>query len=270
MPLRCALLLSALVAGCRYTEIRDQCPTCTVTSRHAPAPPLPAGTRTLFVVVPGLLGFGWEWDEPLARLRAVPDAAIVTFSWRPSSSVSRVADDLAEVVDDVLHRAGAPAQLVIIGHSAAGLVTSLMGARIHVPEGSAVHIVNIGTPYAGMHTTPFEYPRDGWRNPVAFAIGGVLETYPRLASRVTLESWITPWPGDPVMRPRFGHRPDDPAVGPPGPRFRAPPGADHNRFIARVADDLARRVVAGDPRTPAPEPARDPGPAASAPVPPPR
>src|SRR5206468_1757359 len=87
----------ALLGGCGYTEIRDQCPTCTVVSRHLEAPSLP-GVRTVFVIVPGLLGFGWEWDEPLGRLRRVPDSAILAFDWRPTSTVTRVSGDLAATV----------------------------------------------------------------------------------------------------------------------------------------------------------------------------
>ena len=37
-------------------------------------------------------------------------------------------------------------------------------------------------------------------------------------------------------------RPDDPAVGPPGPRHRAPPGTDHNRFIAQVVADFGANL----------------------------
>lgn len=244
------LLLAALLlsAGCGYTEVRQQCPTCTEVSRYRALPPIPTGTRTLFLIVPGLLGFGWEWDDPLVRLRAVPDSSIVAFSWRPSSPVWRVAGDLAEVIEEALHRDGAPERVVVLGHSAGGLVTALAGSLVRVPARSSVHIVNIGTPYAGMHTTPFEYPLDGWHQPVGFAIGGVLTTYPRLRPRVTLESWITPYPGDPVMKPRFGHHPDDPRVGPPGPRRSAPPGTDHNRFVTVVVEDLLARTAAAEPR----------------------
>ena len=37
-------------------------------------------------------------------------------------------------------------------------------------------------------------------------------------------------------------RPDDPAIGPRGPRHLAPAGSDHNRFVARVVADVAARI----------------------------
>ena len=246
-PFASALVLAsawacALEAGCGYTEIRDQCPSCTVVSRTLEPPSLPAGARTVFLIVPGLLGFGWEWDEPLRHLRKVPDSAILAFDWRPSSTVTRVSRDLADTLDLLLRQEGALERVMVIGHSAGGLITALAGAGVVVPARRAVHIVNIGTPYAGMHTMPSEYPRDAWRSPVALAVGGTFSRYPALAAGVTLESWITPYPGDPVMMPRFGHRPDDPSVGPAGPRLRAPAGTDHNRFVARVVEVIVDRV----------------------------
>lgn len=237
-------LTLASLAGCRYTAIRDQCPSCTVVSRQQPRSPLPPGTRRLFVLVPGLLGFGWEWDQPLVHLRAVPAAAIEAFDWRPGSSAARVGRDLAEVVDAALREAPSLEQVVLVGHSAGGLLTARAAALVHVPAGKQVLVVNVGTPYAGLHATPLEGPVDGWWSPLTLSIGGVFTaaSYLPLAPRVTVESWVTPWPGDPVMKPRFGHHPDDPRVGPPGPRFPAPAGTDHNHVLGAVVEQLAARL----------------------------
>jgi hypothetical protein len=58
---------------------------------------------------------------------------------------------------------------------------------------------------------------------------------------VRIEHWVTPWPGDPVMKPRFGHSPDDPDVAPHGAR-RIPPGTDHNHVLAEVVRRVIREI----------------------------
>jgi pimeloyl-ACP methyl ester carboxylesterase len=252
-------VLGALGAGgCRYREIRTQCPTCTIVARDAEAPPLAADVHTVFLVVPGLLGMAWEWDEPIALLRNVPGAAVEAFAWRPSSSAARAGQDLAEYLERRFDAAPGLSRVVVFGHSAGGLVTARAAALVRVPPGRRLQIVNIGTPYAGMHTTPFENPVDAWWAPATFSIGGVFTRALPVAPRVAVESWITPWPSDPVMKPRFGHHPDDPRVGPPGPRRRAPPGVDHNHFIADVAADVAARVIRAGRGGAIEEPARGP------------
>ena len=238
----CALL-AAGAGGCRYREIRAQCPTCTVVARDAPAPPLDAAVHTVFLIVPGMLGMAWEWDAPLALLRAVPGATVEAFAWRPSTSAARAGQDLAAYLERRFESAPGVVRIVVFGHSAGGLITARAAGEVRVPPGRWVQVVNIGTPYAGMKTTGFENPIDAWWAPSVFSIGGVFTRPMGVLPRVRVESWITPWPNDPVMKPRFGHHPDDPRVGPPGPRRRAPPGVDHNHFIAEVAESVAARVV---------------------------
>jgi hypothetical protein len=245
-----AALAPLVAAGC-YTPILRQCPTCVVVSKDRPPAPLPPGTRIEFLIVPGQLGFGWEWDEPLERLRRVPGAAIETFDWRPSSSARTGAAQLAQAANARLADSHDLEQLVIIGHSAAGLVTSIASSELRVPPGKSVLIANVGSPYAGMHTMPFEEPHDAWSTPMVFSIAGTFSRYPSPAPGVTVESWVTPESTDPVMKSRFGHHPGDPKVGPPGVRHVAPPGTDHNRFLVHVIDELASRVSASADSRPA-------------------
>jgi len=236
-------LLGALGGACRYKEIRAQCPDCTVVARDEPAPPIDPAVHTVFLIVPGLLGMNWEWDEPIARLRTVPGTTVEGFAWRPGTSAARAGQDLAAYLERRFAAAPGLLRVVVFGHSAGGLITARAAAEVRVPAGRRVQIVNIGTPYAGMHTTAFDSPLDAWWAPITLSIGGVFTRPMPVARRVLVESWITPWPSDPVMKPRFGHHPDDPRVGPPGPRRRAPPGFDHNHFIAEVAADVAARVL---------------------------
>ena len=71
---RVALLvcLSISLGGCGYTYVRNQCPSCVVIEKGVPPARVPDGTRTIVLLVEGLLGFGWEWDEPRALLAREP------------------------------------------------------------------------------------------------------------------------------------------------------------------------------------------------------
>lgn len=229
-------------AGCGYTYVRDYCPSCVVFERGGEAPAVPAGTRSLFVIVPGLLGYAWEWDAPRALLSAVPASVTEVYAWPMWSSLGEVAGELATQLNRLLSRLPPSVERVIVlGHSAGGLVTAFAAARLEVPEGRRVLVVNVGAPYAGMHTTPDDGPSDEIWSPFPFLVGASLTRYPPPARGVTVESWVTSWPADPVMQPRFGHRPDDPRVGPPGPRHLVPPGIDHNRVLEVVVRELLAR-----------------------------
>ena len=197
-----------------------------------PPPPVPAGTRTLVVLVEGLLGFGWEWDAPLVELRKAPGVFVEIFHWSPVSGLARIARDLALRLDEQLAKLPpSVTRVLLFGHSAGGMVTAFAAKDIRTNVD--VHIVNIGAPYAGMQTIPFEAKDFVWA-PIFFTMGCTFTRYPLPAARVSIESWVTTWPGDPVMQPRFGHDPGDPHVGPPGPRHVLPPGGDHNRVLDEV------------------------------------
>ena len=230
-------------SGCGYSYVRDYCPGCVVFERGVEAPAVPAGTRTLFVLVPGMLGYGWEWDAPRSLLAQVPSSVTQVYGWPMWSSLGRVAGDFAEHLNRILARLpGSVRQVIIIGHSAGGLVTAFASSQLEVPAGCRVLIANVGAPYAGMHTTPDDNPPNQIWTPFPFTMGGRLTRYPLPARGVTVESWVTGWPADPVMRPRFGHRPDDPRVGPPGERHAVPPGIDHNRVLEVVVRTLVGRT----------------------------
>jgi hypothetical protein len=78
-----------------------------------------------------------------------------------------------------------------------------------------------------------------------WSVGSVFARYPEPAPGVTVEDWVTQWPNDPVMFPRFGHRPAPAGTGPPSVRHILPPGGDHNTVLLEVIRELLRRS-AGD------------------------
>ncbi len=234
--------LAALAAGCSYAHVAARAPEVPVFSRYdAPAKVAPR-TRRLFVLVPGILGWGWEWDEALAMLRAAPDVTVEAFEWAPSASLARSAADFARRLDELL--ATLPpgvTRVVVVAHSAAGLIAAHAAAKLHLPPGRTVEFAVVGAPYAGLHASPVAYTPDNLDTPFAIALGGTFARYPAPVPGVRFESWVTDGARDPVMASRFGHDPGDPQVGPPGPRHRLPTTADHNRVLAQVVRELLAR-----------------------------
>lgn len=225
--------------------MRTQCPTCAVVEKHGAKARIPDGTRVEMVLVQGLLGFGWEWDGPRALLDRTPGIDYRVFKWSMGDSLVGVAGELARQVDALM--AAAPPEVerfVVVGHSVGGMIAARAAARLHVPAGRSVWVVSVGAPYAGMNTTPFDTGADFVHSPLIFSVGGrfTRAAWPPPAPGVTLESWVTSWPGDPVMKPRFGHDPGDPRTAPTGARQLLPPGSDHNDVLSRVISDVLKRL----------------------------
>ena len=235
--------LTALVAlpGC-ITHVQKQCPTCAVVDAEAPKlPPLKPGTTRLFVLVPGLLGYGWEWDKPVARLRATPGVDFVVFWWEPWGSVDRA----ARALDTVLSRALAEAppsvrEIIVVAHSAGGLIAAHAVGRLPAPA-RKLTLVTIGAPFAGMHICPWSEV-DVIHAPLMLGVAAVYHKYPQPPPGVEVIEYITRWPADPVMQPHWGTTPSMAGVGPPGARrIEVDPSLDHNDVIDRVMTDLLTR-----------------------------
>jgi pimeloyl-ACP methyl ester carboxylesterase len=238
-----ALAFIALMAaaGC-VTHVAKQCPTCAVVDARAPRlPPLKPDTERLFVLVPGLLGYGWEWDAPVARLRKTPKVDFVVFWWEPWGSVDRAAREL----DDVLSRALASAppsvrEIVVVAHSAGGLVAAHAVGRLSSPP-RKLTLVTIGAPFAGMHICPWSEV-DILHAPLMLSVAAVYHRYPPPPAGVDVIEYITSWPADPVMQPHWGTVPSRSDVGPAGARrIAVDPKLDHNFVIDRVMNDLLPR-----------------------------
>lgn len=238
--LLCAAALP-LLAGCPVA-LKDACPTCAVLSAGRP-PPLPSGVERVYVLLPGILGYGWEWDGAQSALRDVPGTAVVVQSWEPWRSLSAGGDEVAQGLTTLLRRAPPSLrEVVVIGHSVGGLVLALAAAKLRVPDGVRVRALTIGAPFAGTHISLFEY-EDPLHTPSPFAVGGTFSAWPRPAPGVSLEVYPTTWPNDPVMKPRNGHDPGARAALPPRALLRAlPVGIDHNVAVAWVARQLAQEA----------------------------
>jgi hypothetical protein len=233
--------LALLLAGC-IGHVQEQCPTCEVVdAAHPRLPALKPGTERLFVLVPGLLGYGWEWNEPVKRLRAAPHTDFVVFWWEPWDSVARAAGELGRVRWRALETAPPSVrEIVVVAHSAGGLVAAHALGGLS-PPGRELTLVTVGAPFAGMHICPWSEV-DILHAPLMLAVAAKYHDYPAPPPGVDVIEYVTSYPADPVMHPYWGRSAAPPDVGPPGAtRIEVDPKLDHNLVLDTVIRDLLAR-----------------------------
>lgn len=239
-----AIVLTVTSGGCIH-YVSEVCPTCRVLNpRHPgePEPKLPSirrRTRRLFVLVPGALGYNWEWTPAVARLANAPDTEFVVFWWEPYGTVKAAARALSRSVNDLITplEPRALTEVIIVAHSMAGIVAAHAAPELSAPPGIHIKLVTIGTPFAGMIGPAFGYP-DDTGSIALFSVFSPWLKYPRPADGLEIVEYRTTWPEDPVMEPRMGHDPAPPDIG-PAPRRRVQlPHMDHNRCVDLVVQSL--------------------------------
>jgi hypothetical protein len=232
------LSLATATSGCVVPPER-RCSSCRVLEGpHPTLPPLKPGTERLFVLVPGLLGYGWEWDAPVERLRRAPGVDFVVFWWQPWGSIDRAAHELAALLTRL--QASAPPslrELVVVTHSAAGLVGAHALGFI-APPAIKLTLVTIGAPFAGMHFAPWSEV-DVLHAPLMLAIGTRFAGYPQPPPGVAVIEYVTTYPPDPVMHPYWGSPAAPLDIGPAGARrIAVDPALGHNFVVDKVVGDL--------------------------------
>jgi hypothetical protein len=234
-------VLATTLSGC-VTPVAVNCPTCAVVDgAHPTLPRVKPGTERLFVIVPGALGYGWEWNPAVELLRKTPHVDFVVFWWDPWRSFRRAADQLGVVVAGALHELPPSVrEIVIVAHSAAGMFAALGAATWHVPPGRHITLATIGAPFAGMMGPPGSLD-DPWYSPVLMGVMGTFRDYPTPAPGIDVLEFVTTYPEDPVMQSRYGHAVAPPEIGPPGRTRILLPHADHNKVVAAVVERLLKR-----------------------------
>jgi hypothetical protein len=249
-----ALLLMSTVGGC-FAPVAGRCPRC-VELELGRRPAVPPGTRTVFLLVPGLLGYGWEWDGAQAALSKYPDAAVLVYSWEPWHSLTASSARLAAHIQYLLRRLPESVQeLTVISHSAAGLLaveaaSALSVSAVAATRGLRVRVLSVGAPLAGMGRNPWG-GEDMRHTPLPIALGSHFTRWPEPAPGVTLE--IYPTSGDdPVMERVMGHDPGDPRVLPRRAVLRAlPPSVGHNDALTWLCSGLLGATAASSAPSPA-------------------
>ncbi len=240
--LSCWLLVALALSGCGFTHVATQCPSCPVTYAEPARPVAMKPTaRTLFVLVPGILGFGWEWDKPVARLRARDDLDFVVFWWTPYVSQTKGGAEMRTVLTRLLAMAQVE-KLVVVAHSVGGLI-AVEGLRdLEVPFGKRLEVVTIGTPFGGMNLAP-SYSMNPRGTPVILSTVGQFDSHVAPPARARVVAYVTKYPPDPVMKPWFGREPADPRWDPPGTlRVTLQGPVDHNEILDHVFVDLFQRL----------------------------
>lgn len=196
------------------------------------------GTRTVFVIVPGILGYGWEWDDAVRALRDARGVDFVVFEWNPWASMRTTARELSDAiiagfwVDERVER------VVVVGHSVGGMLAAQALRHVTVPEGRQLDVVTVGAPFAGMKGSETAEP-DVLGAPAFLSIMSIFRDYPRPPPRTRVVTYVTSYPSDPVMKPRWGQDPARPDVGPPGAlRVAVSPKEDHNKIVSKLVRGL--------------------------------
>lgn len=246
-----ALLVSE--SGCVH-HVRERCGSCVVVDGRVKQPSaIKRDAERLFVIVPGVLGYGWEWDEAVRALAAAPRVDFVVFWWEPWGSLHRAGRELADVLVRLLWLTPRTVrEVVVVGHSVGGMVAAKALGGLVVPANKRLRVVTIGAPFAGMMGTPNTLD-DPWYTPAMIAVMGTFKRYPDPPRGVDVVEYATSYPSDPVMQPRYGHHPAPPQIGPRGARRVAvDPKFDHNEIVSLIVRDLLEETrdhtVLADPR----------------------
>jgi hypothetical protein len=246
---RSASIFALLLAGCGIHYVDSECKPCRVLNpraRHDGPPRIPGlrkDTRELFIIVPGALGYSWEWNPAIAALDAVHGRGVeyVVVWWEPLHSVREAENKIAHAINDLLDSNDLPAleHVEIVAHSMAGLIVARAAPRLHAPKHGTMRLSTIGTAFAGMIGTDFGYP-DSEGSMALFANFSPWVRYPRPPEWLEVVEYRTTTPEDPVMEPRFGHDPAPTNIG-PLPRLRVQlPHMDHNKCVGLVVDALLK------------------------------
>lgn len=139
----------ALIPGC-WHDAGDVCSSCRVFDLLNPRSSIavaPRG-RALVILVHGAFGFGDEWTPVVERVRAHRDLDLVVVAWRgPWRRPRAAARSLLRLVQGVLDRApSTTGEILVIAHSAGGMITDYMARRLRIPTGRHVSAALVASP----------------------------------------------------------------------------------------------------------------------------
>jgi hypothetical protein len=174
-------------------------------------------SSTVIVLMHGAVGDGNAMKEAIAELMRWGGGPLYMMRWssaepsqtaaeRLSSGLSRLASCLPD------------ARVLVLSHSAAGIIAARAAHDVHVPGGGVrVFVLTVGAPLAGIVPRP---PRDGARpsKPIFQELGRSITEYPEAAPGVRVVHLRTSQKSDLSMTPFGKHHPNETTVGVPGAR----------------------------------------------------
>ncbi len=189
----CAAVLTT-ASGCWYS-VEEYCAGCTRIEHTQIAVPTPVlGTHTQVVLVHGAFGFGAEWTPVVDWLRHTPGFDFFAWTWRglgPFDRPPRDAQVLAAELQALLDRLPPSVrEIIVLAHSAGGLLTNVAARQLRVAPGRQVTVALLDPALWPMLSLWPELARP--------------EVYPKVPSGVTMTVYFareTPRPGDKLPPP---------------------------------------------------------------------
>lgn len=200
-----------------------------VSSACSNLPAHPAG-RPIWLLVPGVLGDGPEWDDTVPMLAPLA-GQIWIWRWYPNHGREALTHTLSAGIDQLRACAPDASEVVVLSHSGGGNVAAWAVADLH-SSGPPVHLITVAAPLAGeasRESSPMQrriFMADIWTT---------MGNYPEPSPGVRVTEYRTAWPPDNVMAPwADGFIPNDPGVRIPGAEIHELPGLDHDGSVAVV------------------------------------
>ncbi len=193
--------------------------------------------RPVYVLIHGVRGPGPEWWPVVPTLSARRPDGMFLFRWNVTQSRSEIIDALVAGVNRI--NACHPGGVVVLAHSAGGVVVSFAVSRLAVATEVAVYTVASPLAGAGVHRRVEEV--EG-ANRFLRDLGATKKGFPAAAPNVTVTHLRTQYPGDLVMEPVFeGHAPNMRGVGVLGAtEIDLPSQLSHDGSLLYVVRRLAK------------------------------
>ncbi len=198
----------------------------------------------IIVLVHGIGGDREEMEAALPVLIASGPASVFMFRWFPLDRrdvlAARFAAGLSHLAQCLPDSQG---RILVIAHSAGGVVSAFAAGRIELPGPDAtkawITVLTVAAPLAGKMARP-GHP-DGSEQPaLVLDMGTRIKSYPPAAPGVRVVHLRTHAPSDDVMVPDGDLSPNDPAIGVPGaPQIDLPEGLTHDGALKYVATEVA-------------------------------
>ncbi len=216
-------------------QLRLEFPVCLALSARVNA----NTAAPILVVVHGIGGDGPEWENSLSLLVRSQPAAVFMFRWDSMHSRDEMVQNLAAGVTQLVQCTGR--RVVMLAHSAGGVLASYAASLISVPESGQVDVVTIASPLAG---TLDRKPHDSGEAQLFFLfdLGTRISNYPQPGRGVSVWHLSTQYPADKVMKPgKDGISPNDPRVKVPGATVLSLPARlSHVAALSFVARRISR------------------------------
>ncbi len=204
-------------------------------------------TSLVVVLVHGVKGDGTEMLAPMESFPKLPPHTLLMYRWAPWLTRDTITEELALGINRLSRcLAGRAPRLLVIGHSAGGVVCSYAAHQLRPSPEVPVTIVTVASPLSGSN---WRRRNEGDREEATFMLdlGSDIRGYPAPGAGVTVLHLRTNAKSDQVMEPGpNGHLANDPAVGVPGAeQIDLPDTLTHDGSLAWVVERLVE--AGGDP-----------------------